>query len=86
MNNLGEPICINEYATDIASGPNSHILHLDDFNPDNDSLTTDNIVADGDFQEKFLRKGREGRNRQTFITECNIETMYVLFNNQKENS
>ena len=31
LNHLGQPICLNEYATDIASGPNTHVMHFDDF-------------------------------------------------------
>ena len=32
LTSKGEPICINEYATKIASqGPNTHVIHLDDY-------------------------------------------------------
>ena len=31
LTSLGEPICVNEYATSIASRPSTHVLHIDDF-------------------------------------------------------
>ena len=38
LNHLGQSICLNEYATNIALGKHTHIIHLDDKNPENDDV------------------------------------------------
>ena len=71
MNHIGQPICINEYATDIAEGPNSHVMHFNDFNPENDHISQEHIDMKENFQE-FILKKRTGRACNSFIPECNI--------------
>ena len=86
LNHLGQPICLNEYATEIASGPNTHIIQLDDFDPEAEHLTAENIDTEGEFQEKCLERRLEGRKRHTFVYQCNISRLVVLFSTQKSSS
>ena len=37
---LGQPICINEYATQIAGGAHTYVVHIDDFNPLHEQITS----------------------------------------------
>lgn len=70
---LGQPICINEYATDIASGENTHIIHFDDKNAENDQLTNDNLNLEEHHQEFSLKNRNDARRRNYFIPECSIQ-------------
>ena len=49
LNHLGQPICLNEYATHIASGSNTHVIHLDDFQPNNDPIMKEHIDKNANF-------------------------------------
>ena len=39
LNHIGQPICINEYATSIAEGQNTHVIHFDDHQSGNEPIT-----------------------------------------------
>ena len=60
LNHLGQSICLNEYATQIASGKHTHIIHLDDKNPENDDVL-EYHVDDDDVQEIMLEDRTVGR-------------------------
>ena len=34
LTNIGEPICISEYACKIAGNKSTHVLHINDYQPD----------------------------------------------------
>ena len=67
LTSLGEPICINEYATRIAQiGSSVHVIQLDDFQADMAQLLKpEHICYYVTFYEMVLTK-REGRDRFTF--------------------
>ena len=58
---------MNEYVTEIASGPNTYIMHFDDKNPENDPITEENINLDDEIQEKILESRKDGRMNYYFM-------------------
>ena len=61
MTHQGEPICINEYATEIAKHENTHVMLLDDFLSEQISfLDLSHIDPNAEFQELVL-DARPGR-------------------------
>ena len=42
MTSRGQPICINEYATEIAEGKHTHVIHIDDW----DQMGTEAVSED----------------------------------------
>ena len=76
LTQLGEPICINEYATRIAQvGSSIHVIQLDDFQADMAvRLKEEHINFYVKFYEMVLSK-RDGRDRFTFCNDCALDNI-----------
>ena len=85
LNHLGQSICLNEYATQIASGKHTHIIHLDDKNPENGDIL-EYHVDPNDVQEIMLVDRTWGRRQNYFIPECALDKMLLIAETRKENS
>ena len=50
LTNSGHAVCINEHATHIAEGKNTHVIHIDEFEPvfnDETEVKVDDVKSDG---------------------------------------
>ena len=77
---------MNEYATDITSGRNTYIMHLDDKNPESNPIMTEDVNTDPDFQEMTAKNRIDARMRNFFMPDCNIENLKVLLGQKKNGS
>ena len=84
LTSKGEPICINEYATDIAAIKNAHVMLIVDFQVElSMKLKKINIRQESGFHEMVLDE-RPGRKRLTYIYKNSIEEIYEYFQSQLE--
>ena len=85
LTHLGEAICLNEYAANIARHNNTHLLQVDDYQQSmNQHLTTDNILLNNKSLE-FILTTRKGRKSHIFIPECGLSQIMPLLLDRKEN-
>ena len=70
---FGQPICLNEYATSIATGPSTHVLLIDDEEADmNHQLQSYHVPDNSTFHELIL-DCRDARQRTTFCPRTSID-------------
>ena len=79
LTSKGEPICINEYAADIASVKTSHVMLIVDFQIElSMKLKKLHIREESGFHEMVLDE-RPGRQRLTYIFKHTIQELYDYF-------
>ena len=81
----GDPICLNEYATDIlAKNMNTHVQLFEDFSTGmGPALKEEYINKNANFND-FMLKSRLGRSRLTYAFNMKCEKMYQFFSDFRQ--
>ena len=86
MTQTGEPICLNEYATKIATNSRTQVILLEDFQGDTagEPRSIDYINRDSKPQELVL-ESRHGRSRLHHVPIAEMGKLNQFIKNAKEN-
>ena len=81
----GKPVCINEHATRIASGPSTHVLQFDAWSSTAYSkVKRKHLKATANDFIDLVLEYRPGRCSTSFVYECEIEATYQFFRKCRE--
>ena len=85
LTRLGQPICLNEYATQIAEGPSTHVFLLEDTQADMIPQIDHHsqIQEHAQFDELKLET-RPGRVRLTHVHTAHVDQLYHFFKGCRE--
>ena len=83
---IGQPICINEYATQIAGGDHTYVVHIDDFNPIGMRLESKHldIKTESEVEQLILDSRTWARSRNTFLPQCETNKFCTLLKTRRE--
>ena len=70
LTHLGQPICINEYATEIAAqGPQTHVIQIDDYCEDPVEINNNHLdlESEAETEQLVLKRRSNARSRYNFV-------------------